>query len=119
MIARYNVDLYLSGRAESIDLEYIDTLGPDAVPELLRLEKELAGRNGFEPPEAGAEFRSWKDSYRPANEVYSHTVFLLRERARELFLDRKYDPWRLTLSSLRAGRLLEEAGLGPNYLPDK
>jgi len=38
VIAKNNVDHYLSGRIENLDISYIEKLGPKAIPELRRLE---------------------------------------------------------------------------------
>lgn len=40
MVARYNVDAYLTGRLDSIDLFYLRNLGNGAVPQLARLSQE-------------------------------------------------------------------------------
>ena len=41
LIARYNVDMYLNGKHESIDVAYIaDDLGHSSVPELKRLSDQ-------------------------------------------------------------------------------
>ena len=43
LIAKYNVDAYLSGKHENIDVSYLeDDIGYASVPELLRLRKEAA-----------------------------------------------------------------------------
>jgi hypothetical protein len=39
-VARYNVDAYLSGRLETVDVQYLRYLGNGAVPQLARLEKD-------------------------------------------------------------------------------
>ncbi len=82
-IARRNVERYLRGEAEQIDVYALCDLGDDAVPELLRLDRYLA-----EKGERDETLRAF-----------------LRGRAAE-----KRDIWSCTLSSLRAGRLLEQAG---------
>ncbi len=37
IIARRNIDMYLSGQAEDIDIDYLMTLSPDALPQIMRL----------------------------------------------------------------------------------
>lgn len=39
-VARYNVDAYLSGRMETVDVHYLIRLGDGAVPQLVRLAQE-------------------------------------------------------------------------------
>ena len=39
-VARYNVSRYLSGQAETIDVDYLNSLGSGAVPYLQKLAKE-------------------------------------------------------------------------------
>ncbi len=40
LIADYNADLYLSGRAETVDVVYLRDLGPEAMKSLRRISKE-------------------------------------------------------------------------------
>lgn len=37
IIAKRNIDMYLSGQAEDIDVDYLMTLSPDALPQIIRL----------------------------------------------------------------------------------
>lgn len=37
IIAKRNIDMYLSGQAEDIDIDYLMTLSPDALPQIIRL----------------------------------------------------------------------------------
>jgi hypothetical protein len=39
VIAKRNVDMYLSGRAEEIDIDYLMTLSQDALPQIIRLSE--------------------------------------------------------------------------------
>ena len=100
-IARYNVDRYLSGRTQEIDVDALSSLGDDAIPEMLRLESRL--EQSTEPRDIFAceELRS----------------ALQRRAAWET------DFWRQTLSTRRADRLLAEAGYhnSPSgiFLPEK
>ena len=93
MIARYNVDRYLSGYAKHVDVSLLSSLGDDAVADMLRLD---------------AYWNSENDA--PDSHQHERLQNALRECAAE---DR--NPWRQTLSSRRASRLLEESG----YLADK
>ena len=40
LVARYNVDAYLSGQTETIDVDYLQTISGDAVTHIIRLAKE-------------------------------------------------------------------------------
>lgn len=46
LIARYNVDRYLNGSLERIDIADMESLGDSAIPQLVRLAKALDERNG-------------------------------------------------------------------------
>ena len=90
-IARYNVERFLSGQTQEIDVELLSSLGDDAIPEMLRLDS------------------CWEESAAPRDG--------LARRALRSALERRAawetDFWRRTLSTRRADRLLAEAG----YLP--
>lgn len=48
VIAKRNIDMYFSGQAESLDIDYLMTLSPDAVPQIMRLmesDVEIITRN--------------------------------------------------------------------------
>ena len=86
-IARYNADRYMNGETKKIDLALLSSLGDDAVPELLRIDaywEEGAAADDLDR-------RELKDA-------------LERRAAWET------DFWRQTLSSLRADKLLSDAG---------
>ena len=86
-IARYNADRYMNGETKKIDLALLSSLGDDAIPELLRIDaywEEGAAANDLDR-------RELKDA-------------LERRAAWET------DFWRQTLSSLRADKLLSDAG---------
>ena len=117
-IAKYNVDRFLSGQAEGIDINYLYSLGPDAVPEMLRLDEELAERNGFERSRSGWPKHSWKDSYGDDLEAYNHLEYLLFRDPSSIYRYREYGIWSYTLSSARAEKLLSEAGFEPSGTAD-
>ena len=88
LIARYNVDRFLSGQTQEIDVYLLSSLGDDAIPEMLRLE------------------RSWKENAAPRDGLMRKALHsALESRAAW-----ETDFWRETLSTRRADRLLEEAG---------
>lgn len=42
VIAKRNIDMYFNGQAETVDMDYLMTLSPDAVPQIMRLmEKDV------------------------------------------------------------------------------
>lgn len=43
LVARYNVDAYLSGELKTVDVKYLTTLGNGAVPHIARLANEAEG----------------------------------------------------------------------------
>jgi len=45
LIAKYNVDRYLGGSLETVDVAAMEQLGDSAVPQLVRLAKELDRKN--------------------------------------------------------------------------
>lgn len=48
VIAKRNIDMYFTGQAESVDMDYLMTLSPDAVPQIMRLmdkNVEIVTRN--------------------------------------------------------------------------
>lgn len=46
IIARYNVDAYLDGRHEAVDVEMLGELSSSAVPHLVRLQREMTDPEG-------------------------------------------------------------------------
>ena len=88
LIARYNVERFLSAQTQEIDVYLLSSLGDDAIPEMLRLE------------------RQWDESAKPRDEQDRRALrFSLERRAAW-----ETDFWRQTLSTRRADRLLREAG---------
>lgn len=60
-VARYNVDAYLSGKLESVDVMYLISLGDAAVPQLVRLSEEAEDGNVRRSAERWLERRIWKE----------------------------------------------------------
>lgn len=67
-VARYNVEAYLSGQLEQVDLKYLQTLGNGAVPYIARLAEEAPSivvkgkaKNYLKKHEVGGyeDFRGW------------------------------------------------------------
>ena len=93
MVARYNVNSYLSGQLETVDIEYLDSLGSGAVPYIEKLSMQASDQtiantatfylasHSLEKPK---DFRAWNyadhkalqvlDSFR-IPEAYPNTMF--------------------------------------------
>lgn len=87
-IAHYNVERYLSGETDRIDVDLLASLGDDAIAEMLCLD------------------RCWEQSGGAADEA--DRIRLRRDLDRRAVWETDF--WRQTLSSRRADRLLEQAG---------
>lgn len=101
IIARYNVDRYLDGSLETIDIWAMQDLGDAAVPELVRLMEELedSGMVGT-------------DSY--ASNIYDRTKVVLENIALEYAnVDRQIMSY--TIPYIKAKDALEEAGIESVY----
>lgn len=65
VVARYNVDAYLSGQLETVDVSYLSTLSDGAVPQIARLleaDNEYvvkAARQALSEREGIQDFREW------------------------------------------------------------
>ena len=91
LIAKYNVDRYMSGSLACIDVYTLNDLGDDAIPEMLRLERYMAENDRRTREEAG----EYSDPEHRA------LVNYLRSRA-----GKSKGLFEYTLSSLRAESLL-------------
>jgi hypothetical protein len=60
VVARYNVDSYLNGRLETVDVSYLNTLGNGAVPALERLYLEAENRQVGELAREKLQYRAYK-----------------------------------------------------------
>ena len=102
-IAEYNVDRYISGESGMIDIAALDSLGEDAVPDMLRLEAYMAENSPLTREEIADG--SWCDY--PENS-YGRLILCLKARARA---EREW--YGCTLSHLRCERALRAAGFLP------
>jgi len=77
-VARYNVNAYLTGRMETVDVHYLNTLGDGVVPYLERLAKEAPDKNIAASARdvmhkrwtaAPKDFRSWNYVNRTAAKI--------------------------------------------------
>lgn len=102
-IAAYNVNSYLTGRTESVDLCTLEDLGDDAVGPMLRLEAAMREKNGGVRPKVEAD--RWVDyDYNS----YERLLLILEEKARE---ERPF--FSKTVSGVWASKALECAHFGP------
>lgn len=101
IIARYNVDRYLDGSIENIDVLALQDLGDAAVPELVRLMEEL-------------EYRGMvgTDSY--ASGIYDRTKGVLEDIALE-YENEDRQTMSYTIPYMKAKDALEEAGITGIY----
>ena len=99
-IARYNVDRYLDGSTAQVDLYALESLGDDAIPELLRLEEAFREENGGQRPNVeGSYWYNYEDG------SYERLLVILRDRAAE---NKPF--FRQNLSGLLAESALRQAG---------
>lgn len=99
LIAKYNVDRYLEGRLESVDVDAMKDLGDAAIPELMRLAKAFDRKNGTDISKFDAD--EYYDDY-----VYHDIGCLLQDAAyRE-----RCTFFSFTLPRYRAEKALEAEG---------
>ncbi len=99
LIAKYNVDRYLDGRLESVDVDAMKDLGDAAIPELIRLAKAYDRKNGTDISKFDA------DEYY-ADYVYHDIGCLLQDAARR----ENCTFFSFTLPRYRAEKALEAEG---------
>lgn len=81
-IAEHNYKCYVSGSSEEIDVDYLEELGPSAVPTLCKLAKDKDEKNEVRMKAAGALIRYEKK--RRENSVYILSLPVIRaDRAYE------------------------------------
>lgn len=77
-VARYNVDAYLSGKMETVDVDYLNSLGSGAVPYIEKLSLEAPDKTVAEEARLVLEnrwmsrvkdFRSWNYAYQEATKI--------------------------------------------------
>ena len=98
LIANYNVDRYLDGSLETVDIDAMRDLGDAAVPAMVRLGEKLASKNGY---------KLSRFEYEGAEETYVRVVeylYGMAERDRDGLFD-------LTLPKVLAKKSLSKAGI--------
>ena len=102
MIASYNVDRYLNGTLESVDLEAMEELGDAAIPHLVRLAQQMDRQNG-------TNIATFSENDLKDDDDYSAVAASLYLMAAD-----REDPtlFSFTLPQARATAALQEAGIG-------
>ncbi|MBE5953410.1 MAG: DUF4173 domain-containing protein [Lachnospiraceae bacterium] len=100
LIARYNVDRYLDGSLETVDVWAMRDLGDAAVPEMVRLIDELKARGVTDAS------RRYSEEY----DLYSRTLGVLEDVVLEYINDDR-QMMSYTVPYIRAMDALEEAGI--------
>ncbi len=102
LIAQYNVDRYLEGSLETVDVEAMEDLGDAAIPALVRLAKELDRKNGTNISEFRYDVADFYDNY-----LYNRVGYALLDAA-----DREpHTFYSFTLPRHRADAALKAAGI--------
>lgn len=99
-IARYNVDRYLEGSLETVDVWAMRDLGDAAVPEMVRLIDELKARGVTDPAQR----------YSEEYDLYSRTLGVLEEVVLDYINDDR-QIMSYTIPYLRAKDALEDRGI--------
>ncbi len=102
LIARYNVDRYLEGSLETVDVWAMKDLGDAAVPEMVRLVEELEERGVTDTD------KRYSEEY----DLYSKTMGRLEDVAQEYINDDR-QMMSYTIPYNRAKSALDRAGIEP------
>jgi len=100
LIARYNIDRYLEGSLETVDVWAMRDLGDAAVPEMVRLIDELKSRGVTDPAQR----------YSEEYDLYSRTFGVLEEVVLDYINDDR-QIMSYTIPYLRAKDALEDRGI--------
>ncbi len=101
LIARYNVNRYLDGSLETVDVWAMKDLGDAAVPELICLMDELEDRENLESNNS-----DWR--------LYKRTESVLENVALE-YENKDINVWSYTIPYIKAQAALKEAGIKSGY----
>ncbi|MBQ4561677.1 MAG: DUF4173 domain-containing protein [Clostridia bacterium] len=80
-IADYNVDKYLDGSLNSVDIDLLRDLGDSAVPALVRLEEATAGNINSHADAALDLFARWHTEKEEEENIFSYTLPTYRAKA--------------------------------------
>ncbi len=107
-IARYNVDRYLDGSLETVDVWALRDLGDAAVPEVVRLAKEMDKQNGTDIEKA-LQNRDYVYSDEEGGLVYNNTVSVLWFTSKGFYVEHD-GVLTYTVQTLRAESALRSIG---------
>ena len=104
LIAQYNVDRYLNGTLQTVDIDAMSDLGDAAVPQLVRLAKHLDDQNGTDIANvtyADIEYQT---------DLYSQTAAALLHQSRA-WQESDHSIFSFTVNGAAAKAALKNAGL--------
>ena len=107
-IAHYNVDRYLDGSLETVDVWALRELGDAAVPEVVRLAKEMDKRNGTDI-EIALQNKDYIYSDKEGGLVYNNTVSVLWFTSKGFYVEHD-GVLTYTVQTLRAENALRSIG---------
>lgn len=105
-IAKYNVDRYLDGSLETVDIPAMENLGDAAIPHLVRLSQYLDEKNGTDITKMQAEI--WENEY--YSDMDYALVAYLKHKA-SYIKTHEYSLYEYTIPKYKAQKALEEIGL--------
>lgn len=112
LIAKYNVDCYINGTLETVDVDALDELGYAAIPEISKLVKHLDEKNGTSFSDPGVH-KADPDS------TYGKAVRILWIEARIINEDRRLGYYNgifsYSINRARAEKTLDELDLLLDY----
>ncbi len=104
LIAQYNVDRYMNGTLESVDMIAMEELGDAAIPALVELAVAIDEQDGTDISKPGqSAFKSMNAEYKQVARYLAEYQVRLR--------DHEDSVWELTLPKYRAEQAMKRAGL--------
>lgn len=103
LIARYNVEHYLDGRLDEVDMGVMEELGDAAIPSLVYMAEELDERYGTDIADPDMSFMDARSAQQRELMLYLRRVVQLRRTETPTV-------WETTLPYWRADQALESAG---------
>lgn len=105
-IAKYNIDRYLDGSLETVDIPAMENLGDAAVPQLVRLAEYLDEKNGTDITKMEADM--WETEY--YNDMEYALAAYLKHQA-SYMETHEYSVYEYTIPKYKAQKALEDIGL--------
>ena len=114
-IAKYNVDRYLDGDTESIDIDALADLGDSGVPQLVRLAEYFDEKNGTDISDYNAALEYATDTKNESWSAYSSLLHAIYDAAAD------YDDsfWAFNIPHHLAGRAFDSVGIKKGEYPEK